>query len=170
VAASIGTRQRVDASARTRQHFGMKGTVAAFEHSRGVGLITPAEGGARVGFRIEDVEVAKAIKLGEEVIYTVEVGDWYANRVRVLGGPRSNRSRKVAAALALFGGLFGMQKFYLGYPWAGVALFFCTFVLWGLVLPVVFALGLGIVEFFIYLGLSDDEFENRYLLNRRAWL
>jgi len=149
----------------------MKGTITAFEAARGVGLIAPEDGGAAVGFRIEDVEVAKGMAVGEDVIFSVEVGDWYANRIRLLSAPRATRSRKLAAILAIFGGVLGLQKFYLGYPWIGILLLVGTMLFWWLAfLPVLAAMGLGVIEGVIYLILSDDAFEQRYMKRRRAWL
>ena len=37
-------------------------------------------------------------------------------------------------------------------------------------MPIFAALGLGLIEGLIYLSLSDDEFEKRYLKGRRYWL
>jgi cold shock CspA family protein len=149
----------------------MKGTITAYEDARGVGLITPEGGGPNVGFRVEDVDVPKSLNVGEPVIYAVEVGDWFANRVRILSAPRASRSRIVAALLAIFGGVLGLQKFYLGYPWIGMMILMLTLLFWWLaLLPVLAAAGLGVIEGIIYLALSDEAFEQRYLKRRRAWL
>ena len=73
------------------------------------------------------------------------------------------RSRTLASLLALFGGFFGLHYFYLGKTGLGimsVVLMFTLFLSW--VPPV-----LGIVNFFILLGMSDEEFDKRY--NREQW-
>jgi TM2 domain-containing membrane protein YozV len=109
--------------------------------------------------------------VGEPVVYAVEVGDWFANRVRILSAPRVTRSRIVAAVLAILGGVLGLQKFYLGYPWTGMLILAATICFWWLAfLPVLAAAGLGVIEGIIYLSLSDEAFEKRYLTRRRAWL
>jgi len=149
----------------------MQGTITAFEAARGVGLITPDEGGASIGFRVEDVDVPEHMSVGEPVIYGLEVGDWFASRVKILGAPRATRSRIAAALLAIFGGVIGLQKFYLGYPGTGIMILLGTVLFWWLALiPVLAAAGLGIIEGIIYLVLSDEAFQERYLKRRRAWL
>ena len=73
------------------------------------------------------------------------------------------RSRTLAALLALFGGFFGLHYFYLGRTGLGimsVAFIFTGVLAW--VPPL-----LGIVNFFILLGMSDEEFNKRY--NRETW-
>lgn len=149
----------------------MNGTIIAYEAARGVGLIAPEAGGDPVGFRVEDVDVPKCLNLGEAVIYSVEVGDWFANRVAILSAPRATRSRIIAALLAIFGGVLGLQKIYLGYPWIGILIIVMTVCFWWLALvPVLAAAGLGVIEGLIYLTMSDEKFERRYLKGRRAWL
>ena len=65
-----------------------------------------------------------------------------------------NKSRVTAAVLAFFLGGFGVHKFYLGRPGAGILylLFFWTFV------PALIAF----VEFIIYLTMSDEAFSEKY--------
>lgn len=149
----------------------MNGTIIAYEDARGVGLIAPEDGGKPVGFRVEDVDVPKHLDVGEAVVYSVEVGDWFANRVAILSAPRATRSRIIAALLAIFGGVLGLQKIYMGYPGTGILIIILTVCFWWLaLLPVLAAAGLGIIEGIIYLVLSDEAFEQRYLKRRRAWL
>ncbi len=83
---------------------------------------------------------------------------------------------KVAAALfAFFLGMFGAHKFYLGYTAPGVILLVATIA--GLALLIVFV-GLAalivtwivsLVEFIIYIGKSDEEFHETYVVNKREW-
>lgn len=149
----------------------MNGTIIAYEDARGVGLISPEGGGDPVGFRVEDVDVPKHLDVGEAVIYSVEVGDWFASRVAILSAPRATRSRIIAALLAIFGGVLGLQKFYLGYMATGFLIAFLSICFWWLaLLPVLATAGLGIIEGIIYLFLSDEAFEQRYLKRRRRWL
>ena len=73
------------------------------------------------------------------------------------------RSRTLAALLSIFGGFFGLQYFYLGRPGLGimsVAFIFTGVLAW--VPPL-----LGLVNFLILLGMSDEEFNKRY--NRESW-
>jgi TM2 domain-containing membrane protein YozV len=66
----------------------------------------------------------------------------------------ANRSRVAAAMLAFLLGTFGIHKFYLGRPVAGLLymLFFWTFI------PYL----LGLVDFIRLLVMSDHEFELTY--------
>lgn len=149
----------------------MHGTIIAYEDARGVGLIAPEEGGDAVGFRVEDVDVPKHLDVGEPVIYSIEVGDWFANRVAILSAPRATRSRLVAAFLAIFGGVLGLHKIYLGYPGVGILIILMVLCFWWVaLLPVLAAVGLGIIEGLIYLFMNDETFERRYLKGRRRWL
>lgn len=148
----------------------MKGTIIAYEAARGVGVIAPEDGSRQLGFRVEDVEVTKGLEAGREVSYTLETGDWYADKIRLKDAPRLPRSRRKAALIAIFGGIFGLQKFYMGYPLAGIGILVGIFFLWGLVLPVLLVIWLGITEGIIYLRLTDEQFDRRYLQGRRAWL
>ena len=149
----------------------MHGTIIAYEAARGVGLIAPEEGGDTVGFRVEDVDVPKHLDVGEAVVYSVEVGDWFANRVAILSAPRATRSRFIAAFLAIFGGVLGLQKFYLGYHGTGLMILLLVLFFWWLaLLPILAAAGLGVIEGIIYLAMSNETFERRYLTGRRRWL
>jgi len=149
----------------------MNGTIIAYEDARGVGLIAPEDGGKPIGFRVEDVDVPKHLNVGEAVVYSVEVGDWFANRIAILSAPRATRSRIIAALLAIFGGVLGLQKFYLGYMGTGFLIAFLTICFWWLaMLPVLAAAGLGVIEGLIYLTMSNETFEQRYLKGRRRWL
>ena len=73
------------------------------------------------------------------------------------------RSRTTAALLALFGGVFGMQFFYLGR--IGLGIMSCVFTFSVGMAPV--SLIIGFVNFLILLGMSDAEFKKRY--NRDQW-
>ena len=67
---------------------------------------------------------------------------------------KENKDRSKAIQKALYGGAFGSHKFYLGQPGVGFirAIFFWTLV------PSIIA----IIEMFILMRMSDDEFNRRY--------
>ena len=77
----------------------------------------------------------------------------------------------VAAFMALFGGVIGMHKFYLGYPGAGMAMILTSAAASALGVNVVAIMVavVGIVEGLIYLIRSDDDFLRIYVLGRRPW-
>ncbi len=72
------------------------------------------------------------------------------------------RSRTTAALLALFGGVIGMHYFYLGKT--GLGIMSIVFLMMGWI-PVNIAI--GVVNFLILIGMSDQEFMKRY--NRDEW-
>jgi len=64
------------------------------------------------------------------------------------------KSKSTACVLAFLLGGIGVHKFYLGKVWQGLLyLFFC----WTWIPMIV-----GIIEGFIYLGMSDNEFCQKY--------
>jgi len=146
------------------------GTILSYDAPRRVGVIKPIEG-ANLGFRLEDVVVPKGLAVGREVRFICDPADHFAYRIRLKGALKAPISRKKAAIRAIFGGVFGLHKFYLGYPKIGILLLFGTLFSWILAfLPLFAALGLGLIEGLVYLSLSDEEFEKRYLKGRRYWL
>ena len=69
--------------------------------------------------------------------------------------------------MAMLAGTFGIHKFFLGYTKVGMftlflSLFSCG--LGGLIMLVI-----GVVEGFIYLNKTDEEFETVYIRGRRPW-
>ncbi len=67
---------------------------------------------------------------------------------------KTNRSRVVAALLAIFLGSFGLHKFYLGKAmWGLIYLFF----FWSFISGI-----LGVIEGIMYLLMTDKEFESKY--------
>ena len=83
------------------------------------------------------------------------------------------KSRSKAGLFAIFLGMFGVHKFYLGYTssaWimlgisiAGIV----TLVGWILTIPIIGII--GFIEGIIYLVKSDDEFEQIYVQGHRPW-
>lgn len=72
-----------------------------------------------------------------------------------------------AGVMAIFVGLFGVHKFFLGYTKAGMFMLFVSLFTCGI--GAVLMLLVGIVEGVIYLTKTDDEFESIYVRGRRAW-
>lgn len=86
------------------------------------------------------------------------------------------KNRRVAAALAVVFGYFGIHKFYLGYKHAGIIQIIVTFALalfgsvvsanWPLCVWMMFCN----IEGLNYLIVTDDEFEKTYIRNQRTFL
>ena len=72
--------------------------------------------------------------------------------------------KKLAAGLLgiLLGG-FGANKFYLGYTNEGIIQLVLTIVTCGL------ASIIPLIEGIIYLTMSDEQFDNTYVRNKKAW-
>ncbi len=145
------------------------GHIHSYDTYRGVGLIAPDDG-TLLGFRVEDVNAPKAIAPGRRVSFRMDDHVDYVYRVAVEGAPRLERSRITATLLAMLGGVFGLQKFYLGYSSLGVAILLISVgFAWTAVAPLA-TIGVGLIEGLIYLTMSDEKFERRYLVGRRYWL
>jgi len=70
------------------------------------------------------------------------------------------KSRRTAAFLALFLGMFGVHRYYLGQTGLGIFYFFSNFLL--RVLPLPMGLVLGFIDAMIFFFMSDEEFDRRY--------
>ncbi len=82
-----------------------------------------------------------------------------------------SKSKIVAALLALFLGMFGVHKFYLGRTRAGLITLACGTVGWILVgIPPAVVGILGLVEAIIYFTKSDAEFQQTYVVQGKDWL
>jgi TM2 domain-containing membrane protein YozV len=76
------------------------------------------------------------------------------NSSQVIIGSKSNKSKNVAALLAIFLGGIGIHKFYLGQVgWGVLYMVFC----WTWIPMVV-----GFIEGIIYLTMSDKDFLTKY--------
>ena len=83
--------------------------------------------------------------------------------------PVSRKSRAAAGLLAIFCGILGFHKFYLGYISAGIIMFLLTFFLWWtIVVPLAMFL-VSIIEGVMYLTKSDEEFQRIYVQSQKDW-
>ena len=82
----------------------------------------------------------------------------------------SEKSKIVAALLAFFLGGLGFHKFYLGCTTAGIIMllvFVLGFVLLGI--PSVIIGIIAFIEAILYIVKSDDDFQEKYVDNKRCW-
>lgn len=85
--------------------------------------------------------------------------------------PVATKDHVAAGLLAIFLGVFGVHKFYLGYNTSGFVMLAVT------ILGSIFTIGLaavviwiiGIVEGIIYLSKSQSEFDAIYVANKKEW-
>ena len=80
-----------------------------------------------------------------------------------------DKNKIVAALLALFLGGLGIHKFYLGKTTAGIIMLLCGTIGWFLVLPGVVNTIIAFIEFIIYLVISDEDFERKYVQGNQSW-
>ena len=72
--------------------------------------------------------------------------------------PTTDRNRILAALLALFLGIFGIHRFYLGRTGSGVVMLLLTLTFFGMAVTGIWAF----VDFIRYLVMSDRDFARRY--------
>ncbi len=84
--------------------------------------------------------------------------------------PAPEKSKVVAAILAILLGWVGAHKFYLGYQKEGIILA-CVGVIGFLACGIGTSIAsiIGIVEGIIYLTKSDEEFKAIYIDNKKPW-
>ena len=148
----------------------MRGRLLAFDFRTGTGEIS-GEDGERYRFSDSEWKTPGRPRLGQGVDFRAE-GDralaiYGFAQTEVLSG---DKSKIVAALLAFFFGALGIHKFYLGKNGAGIIMLCCT--LFGIILLFLPTLIVGIIafiEFFIYMVISEEEFDRRYVHGDRSW-
>jgi len=147
----------------------MQGKILAFDFRTGIGAVSGFDGN-RYQFEVSEWNNAAMPKAGQTVDFKGE--DDRATAVYPVAGSASSseKSRVVAALLALFLGGLGIHKFYLGKNNAGLIMLLVS--VFGIILFAIPTFVIGIiafVEFIIYLTTSDEDFESRYVAGDRAW-
>ena len=77
----------------------------------------------------------------------------------------SHKSRTTASLLALFLGVLGIHQFYLGNKISGTVRIVLTVTFYGALI----SLPLALVEFVMYVTVSDERFHEIYVVNKKAW-
>jgi len=146
----------------------MKGKILEFNSESRKGVIS-GDDGKRYSLEITDWKGSALPGSGKKVDFSAN-GE-KAEAVYADTQASEVSSKKIAAALfAFFLGAFGAHKFYLGYTKEGVIMllvFLFGFILLGL--PSVIIGIIAFVEFILYLVKSDEEFEQTYIIGKKAW-
>lgn len=83
---------------------------------------------------------------------------------------RKLKSKSVAATLALFTGIFGGHKFYLGYKKQGIIMLLASVVgILLLFIPSIIVFIISIIESILYGTKSEEDFTETYVTGKRHW-
>lgn len=154
----------------------MHGRVLDFDFRTGEGLITGEDGG-RYRFTSGEWKPSGQPVVGNKVDFEAEGNQALSIYAAALpahtalsGVGQGEKSKIAAALLAFFLGGLGIHKFYLGKTGAGITMLLCGLLGWILLfIPTLIICTIAFVEFIIYLTLSDEEFERRYVTGNQSW-
>jgi TM2 domain-containing membrane protein YozV len=150
----------------------MRGTVLGFDARSGQGKIS-GDDGARYSFARGEWHGKTPPAASQKVDFEASGADALAiYPLRGGVGPAAayDRSRIAAALLALFLGALGIHKFYMGKSGAGIVMLLIS--LFGVILaglPTMLMGLVGLIEFFIYLFMSDEQFDETYIRGSKSW-
>lgn len=148
----------------------MKGRVLGFDFQANEGQIS-GEDGQRYRFTPADWKATGRPNPGQVVDFEPQ-GSRAVGVYSMSGGASpmaGDKNKIVAALLALFLGWLGIHKFYLGKNGAGVIMLLGGTIGWLLILPPVIVGIIAFIEFIVYLVVSDEEFERKYVLGNQSW-
>lgn len=150
----------------------MRGTILGFDFRSGEGKIS-GDDGARYSFAQSEWHGKTPPAAGQKVDFETTGSDALAlYPVRGGVGPAASydRNRIAAALLAFFLGALGIHKFYMGKSGAGMVMLLVS--VFGVVLAGLPTMAMGVIaliEFIIYLTMSDERFEQTYIQGDKAW-
>lgn len=146
----------------------MKGKVLDYNTESRSGIISGADG-SRYVFNITNWKSATLPSAGGEVDFSI-IGD-EAEAIYLVKASGIGSSKKLTAALfAFFLGAFGAHKFYLGYKAQGLIMLLVFVFGWIILgIPSIVIGIIAFIEFILYVTKSDEEFENTYVLSKKAW-
>jgi len=149
----------------------VRGKILSYDDLNGTGLIS-GDDGTRYAFTRGDIQGGpRTAYSGQEVDFSAvenRASDIYiTSNPNVLAG---EKNKIVAALLAIFLGLFGAHKFYLGRMWPGIIMLLCGTLGWFLfAIPPIIISVIAFIEFIIYLVKPDAEFHRDYVVGNRSW-
>lgn len=148
----------------------MQGKILAFDFQTSEGEISGNDGN-RYAFSGAEWKQSAPPKAGQTVDFQAQGNRALAIYTVAGSAPSSSdKNRIVAALLAFFLGGLGIHKFYLGKSTAGLIMLLCS--VFGIILVFIPTIIIGIIafiEFIIYLMMSDEDFEERYVKGSKAW-
>jgi TM2 domain-containing membrane protein YozV len=147
----------------------MRGRLLGFDTRTGNGQIS-GDDGRRYPFASADWRPRTLPRSGQAVDFDI-AGDRTIDIYSLGGGGLAvgDKNKIAAALLAFFLGVLGVHKFYLGRTTAGVIMLIGGTLGWLAFFPGMVVAVIALVECVIYLVTPDEEFERRYVDERRAW-
>jgi TM2 domain-containing membrane protein YozV len=149
----------------------MRGTILAFDFRTGEGKIS-GEDGNRYSFAGREWHGPAQPAPNQSVDFAAQDRDALAiYPLRGAVGPHGEyeRNRVAAAVLAFFLGFIGVHKFYMNKPGAGIVMLLCGSIGAFLVFPLLIMCVISIVEFVIYLTMTDETFDRIYIKGTKSW-
>ncbi|MCB0073939.1 MAG: TM2 domain-containing protein [Caldilineaceae bacterium] len=148
----------------------MKGQILDYSVQRNEGVIS-ADDGTRYTFAGAEWQATVPPITGMSVDFAPSGSS--ATQIYRIGGSVNTirtKSRVTAGIFAILLGGLGIHKFYLGYNGPGIILLVISLIGWPLAFVPNFIVGvIVLIEGIIYLTKSGDEFEETYVVGRRAW-
>ncbi len=148
----------------------MKGQVLDFDLQKGEGAITGEDGNRYIFTNSDWNEKNIQPKKGLKVDFETEENKAKNIYVDTHTAITNEKSKIVAGLLALFLGVLGIHKFYLGCNKEGIIMLLIWF--FGLFLFGIPSIIIGIIAFIealIYFFKSDEDFYNTYVAHKKCW-
>ena len=149
----------------------VKGAILDFTVQTNAGIISGDDGQRYVFQGAEWREVGKFPAKGMRVDFSPLSGQATAiylmhgaSKTTSEGGEIRECNRLVAGLLAIFLGCFGIHRFYMGHTQMGILYIVGGVVTCGVGFGVTAVI--GIVEGIVYLSMTQDQFEQKYILNQ----
>ena len=149
----------------------MRGTILAFDYRTGEGKIS-GDDGNRYSFAGREWHGPAQPAPNQSVDFEASASDAlaiYPVPGSAVPGVRYERSRVAAAILALLVGPLGIHKVYMGKFGAGIVMLLVSVLGSVFFLPLALMAVISLVEFVIYLTMTDEAFDAAYIKGGKSW-
>ncbi len=111
-----------------------------------------------VDFEVSEKNAVDIYKIGNNMLHHTNINQ------------EKSQKKIISALLALFLGVLGVHKFYLGYKKQGFIMLGAFIFGWILVgIPSIIVGVIAFIEFILYIIKPDDVFEETYIKNKKPW-